>query len=153
MSKKKKRKLNMYDPLWEVHPRIKKIKAEVDKAKAEAAEAEAEATKAIIEAVTAKAWTAAKLTVAEAKLAEEKAKVVKAEAKLAEEKARVEKLKVQLKRAMVFVVRTRFPKLAELAQQTSRQIENPDILGFLLEQIESAKDEAEARIMLRLPAA
>ncbi|MEO7019140.1 MAG: hypothetical protein ABI234_03210 [Ktedonobacteraceae bacterium] len=137
MSKKKKRKLNMYDPLWEVHPRIKKIKAEADKAKAEAAEAEA--TKAIIEAVTAKAWTAAKLTVAEAKLAEEK--------------ARVEKLKVQLKRAMVFVVRTRFPKLTELAQQTSRQIENPDILGFLLEQIESAKDEAEARIMLRLPAA
>lgn len=58
-----------------------------------------------------------------------------------------------LKRAMVYIVKVRFPDLAELAQQRSQQIENPDILGFLLEKIESAENEAEAGAMLRPPAA
>ena len=62
-------------------------------------------------------------------------------------------MKSQLKRAMVYLVRARFPELTELAQQSAQQIENPDILGFLLEKIESAENAAEARAMLRPPAA
>lgn len=111
-------KLKMYDPLWEEHPRVKKIKAE---AKA-----------------NAKAEVAAEVA----------ARIAKAEAE-----AKAEAMKSQLKRAMVYLVRVRFPELTELAQQSAQQIENPDILGFLLEKIESAENEAEAKAMLRPPAA
>lgn len=119
-------KLKMYDPLWEEHPRVKKIKAEANQARVEA-----EANQARAEAEAAKA---------------------KAEAE-AEIRATREAAKTQLQRAMVYVVRVRFPRLTELAQQSTQQIDSLDILGFLLDKIEGAESEAEARRLLLPPAA
>ena len=119
--------LKMYDPLWEEHPRVKKIKA--------AAKFEAEVAK-----IEGRAEGRAE---AEAEI----------EAIRAEANARLEALKAQLQRTMVQLVKARFPELTELAQQRSRQIESLDVLSFLLDQIGAVADEAEARGLLRVPAA
>jgi hypothetical protein len=159
-------KLKMYDPLWEEHPRVKKIKAEaktmVDDARAEA-KAEVKATKALLEAeVQAKLEAEAKAAKAAKALLEAEVQAkLEAEAKAAKAlleaetkaKAAREVATTQLQRAMVFVVKARFPELTEMAQQSARQIESPDILGFILEKIESVENEAEARRLLRPPAA
>lgn len=133
-------KLKMYDPLWEEHPRVKKIKAEIQ-AKLETAKAEAQA-----KLETAKAE--AEVAKAEAQAAE----AARTEAQAKTEAARAA-AKTQLQRAMIYLVKARFPELTELAQQSAQRIENPDILSFLLEKIDSAESEAEARGILRPPAA
>ena len=95
MAKPRKRKRQMYDPLWENHPKVKKIRAESK------AEGEIEALRSVV----------------------------------------------------VTIVRTRFPALAELAQQKSAQINKPEILNYLIEQITAEPDEAVVRALLRPTAA
>ncbi|MGH2510105.1 MAG: hypothetical protein ACRDHZ_22220, partial [Ktedonobacteraceae bacterium] len=170
-------KLKMYDSLWEEHPRVKKIKAEAEAAKAEArakAKAEAKAeieaetearVRAEIEAEAAKAKLEAEVEAAKVEVEAAKVEVEAAKAKLeaeaeaakakaeAEAKAAREAVTAQLQRAMVYIVKVRFPELTELAQQSARQIKNLDVLGFLLDKIEGAESEAEARRLLLPPAA
>ena len=81
------KELKMYDPLWENHPKVKKIRAE----------SEAEA----------------------------------------------------LQGAIGTVVKARFPALTELAQQKVVQINTPEVLNYLLEQIAAEPDEAVVRALLR----
>ena len=85
----------MYDPLWENHPKVKKIRAE---------------SKAEGEIQTAQ-------------------------------------------RDVVTVVKARFPALVELAQEKVAQINNPDVLNYLLEEVSAASNENIARWLLRPPAA
>ena len=54
-----------------------------------------------------------------------------------------------LQRAVVTIVKARFPALAELAQQKVAEINKPDVLNFLLEQISIEPDEAAVRALLR----
>ena len=58
-----------------------------------------------------------------------------------------------LQSAVVTVVKARFPTLADMAQQKASQINNPDILNFLLEQIAAENNEAVVRALLRPTAA
>ena len=85
----------MYDPLWENHPKVKKIRAESK------AEGEIKASQ----------------------------------------------------RILVNVVKVRFPALAEMAQQKTREVNSPDILNYLIEQITAESDEAVVRALLRPTAA
>ena len=50
-------------------------------------------------------------------------------------------------------VKARFPSLAGLAQEKASQINNPDILNFLLAQISAENDEAVVRALLHPTAA
>ncbi|HEU5381211.1 MAG TPA: hypothetical protein VFV38_37780 [Ktedonobacteraceae bacterium] len=110
----------MYDPLWEEHPRVKKIKAE---AEARVAEAEARAR-------------------------------VEAEARVkAEMEATARATLLHLRKAIVSIVKARFPELAEMAQQKTQQVGSMDVLDFLIDQITTATDEAEVRGLLRSSAA
>lgn len=150
-SKKKLRGgLKMYDPLWEEHPKVKRIKAQA-KADAKAdADAEVETAKAEIEAKI-RAETEAKVRAEiEAKMrveAESRARVE------AETNAMRKMAQAQFQKAMVQIVRARFPELTDLAQQKVQQIESVDVLSFLIDQISEVKDEAEARGLLRVSAA
>ena len=89
------KELKMYDPLWENHPKVKRIRAESE------AEGEIKALRGVV----------------------------------------------------VTIVRTRFPALAELAQQKVVQINKPEILNYLIEQITAEPDEAVVRALLRPTAA
>ncbi|MFL5625809.1 MAG: hypothetical protein ACJ788_09490 [Ktedonobacteraceae bacterium] len=51
-------------------------------------------------------------------------------------------------RILVNVVKARFPALAELAHQKARQINKPDVLTYLIEQVSTAPDETVARWLL-----
>ena len=85
----------MYDPLWENHPKVKKIRAESK------AEGEIKASQ----------------------------------------------------RILVNVVKVRFPALAEMAQQKATEVNSPDILNYLIEQITAESEEAVVRALLRPTAA
>ena len=85
----------MYDPLWENHPKVKKIRAE--------SKAEGE---------------------------------IKA-----------------FQSAVVTIVKVRFPALTEMAHQKVAQINKPEILNYLIEQITAEPDEAVVRALLRASAA
>jgi hypothetical protein len=52
-------------------------------------------------------------------------------------------------RMLVTVVKVRFPALTELAKQKAAQINNPDILNYLVEQIAAETDETFVRGLLR----
>ncbi len=120
-----------------------RIKAEIGRieaeAKVEAMRIEAEAK---IEAMRAEAEVKARFE-AEAK--------EKFEAEAKAERERMQKIRLQ--KAVVHVIKARFPALAEMAQQRAPQIESLDVLDFLLDQIEDIANESEARRLLRLPAA
>ena len=58
-----------------------------------------------------------------------------------------------LQKAVVIIVRRRFPALADLAQQQVTQINKPDVLDYLIEQVSTAPDEAMIRQLLRPSAA
>ena len=126
------RKLNMYDSLWEEHPKVKQIKAA---AKAEAkAEAEAAALAARLEAEAA-------------------ALAARLEAEAAAKAARLEAELQLLRENIGTAVKIRFPALTESAQAYVQQINKLDVLRYLFERILAASDEAEARIILHPPAA
>ncbi|MEO7019310.1 MAG: hypothetical protein ABI234_04085 [Ktedonobacteraceae bacterium] len=135
-----------------VRAEFERVRAESDNAriKAEIGRIEAEAK---IEAMRAEAEAKIKAIRAEAEV---KAKF-EAEAKErfeAEAKAERERTqKIRLQKAMVHVIKARFPALAEMVQQRAPQIESLDVLDFLLDQIEDIANESEARRLLRLPAA
>ena len=95
MAKPRKKKRQMYDPLWENHPKVKKIRAESK------AEGEIKASQ----------------------------------------------------RILVNVVKVRFPALAEMAQQKATEVNSPDILNYLIEQITAESEEAVVRALLRPTAA
>jgi len=84
-------RLDMYDPLWDEHPKVKKIQAESE--------------------------------------------------------AR------GLRNAIVTIVKTRFPDLTKLAQQKAAQIDQPEVLNYLIEQVTAAPDEEVMRWILRPSAA
>ena len=147
----------MYDPLWEEHPKVKQIKA---KAKADAevwaqeakaqADAEAQAVKAEAQAVKAEAQAeTARLKAELEQLAEERAK------QLAEERAKqlAEGTMKMLRGVLITFVHTRFPTLTALAQAKVAQVDKPDVLSYLLEQLAASSDENEARLFLRPTAA
>jgi hypothetical protein len=131
--------IKMYDPLWEEHPKVKKIKAEA-KATVEQAKIEArtEIERARIEA-KAKAEAEARAEVERAR--------AEVEAKAREASANT------LREDVVKIVQVRFPDLADLAQQAVAQIANPDNLNFLLVQVASAANETAARYILHPSAA
>jgi len=58
-----------------------------------------------------------------------------------------------LQKAIVIIIKRRFPKLAELAQQQVTQINKPDFLDYLIEQVSTASDEEMIRQLLRPSAA
>ena len=70
-----------------------------------------------------------------------------------EAKGRTEGLVEGLRQAVITAVRLRFPHLIELAQQRVAQINRPDKLHLLLDQITIAPDENAARSLLDLVAA
>lgn len=85
----------MYDPLWDKHPKVKKIR----------------------------------------------------------EESKVEGETQALKKVVVNIVKIRYPDLVELAQQKVAQIDNPEVLNYLIEEITLVPDEQMARFLLRPPAA
>ena len=68
-------------------------------------------------------------------------------------KGKTEGLVEGLRRAIITAVKLRFPSLVELAEQRVAQINRPDKLNLLLDQIASAPDEAAVRSLLGLVAA
>jgi hypothetical protein len=87
--------IKMYDPLWDEHPKVKKLREESEQ--------------------------------------EGKVKI--------------------LRKDIVRIVRTRFPDLAELAQQEVEKISNADVLDHLIDQLLGAPDETVARYILHPTAA
>jgi hypothetical protein len=67
----------------------------------------------------------------------------------AEEKGEVK----ALQRSVVNLIRRRFPALTDLAQLQVTQINKPDVLDYLIEQVSTAPDEAMVRQLLRPSAA
>lgn len=67
----------------------------------------------------------------------------------AEEKGEIK----ALQRSVVNIVKRRFPALTDLAQQQVAQINKPDVLDYLIEQVSTAPDEAMIRQLLRPSAA
>jgi hypothetical protein len=103
------KELKMYDPLWEDHPKVKKIRAE----------------------------------------SEEKGRVKgRAEGRT---EGRTEGELRASQNILVNVVKARFPALAELARQKASQINKPDVLTYLIEQVSTAPDETVARWLLSPP--
>ena len=171
--------IKMYDPLWEEHPRVKKIKAEAKAyierslaegraeiaveaaAEAERARAEAERakTEAAAEAERAKTEAAAEAERAKAEAAAE-AERAKAEAAAEAERAKAEAeakaremVAKTLREDIIRIVQVRFPELAEMARQAVAQITNSDNLNFLLLQVATAANETAARYILHLSVA
>ncbi len=94
--------IKMYDPLWDEHPKVKKMRAEAE------AQSEIRARQAELSA---------------------------------------------LQRAIVNLVKARFPDLTEQAKKRVEQLDSPDTLNFLLVEIGSAADETVARHILHPSAA
>lgn len=57
------------------------------------------------------------------------------------------------RRAVITIVKKRFPTLTELAQQKVAEITKPDVLDYLIEEVVTAPDEQIARWLLRPRAA
>jgi hypothetical protein len=57
------------------------------------------------------------------------------------------------RRAVITIVKKRFPTLEELAQQKVAEITKPDVLDYLIEEVVTAPDEQVARWLLRPRAA
>jgi hypothetical protein len=129
--------IKMYDPLWEEHPKVKKIKAQ---AKAEVEQAQAQAKQAQAQAEQAQARAEAQAQARAEAQAQAQAQARQATAKT-------------LYSDLVQIVQARFPELTELAQQTLEQITSPDALSLLLVQVASAPNETIARYILRPSAA
>ena len=70
-----------------------------------------------------------------------------------EAKGRTEGLTEGLRKAIITTVRVRFPGLAELARQRVAQIDKPEKLDLLFDQIAVAPDEDAVRSLLNLVAA
>ena len=58
-----------------------------------------------------------------------------------------------LQRAVITIVRGRFPPLVELAQQKVTKLNKPDALNLLVEQVSTAPDEEMVRWLLKALAA
>ncbi len=160
--------LRMYDPLWDEHPKVKKIKATA-KAEAEAAKAEAR-----VEAETAKAEARVEAEAAKAEAkAEAQAQLEVDRARLRleteiQEKAAMERLQARAeldtreKMARVFrenlldLVHMRFPEapdLIELARKATLHIVTTEGMSYLLFQVASAANEHALRHILQPSAA
>lgn len=129
----------MYDPLWEEHPKVKRIKAQLK------ADAQAE-----VEAKVAEAEARARAE-AEAKARAEVERVL-AEIEKAREEVKAEEA-AKKRETVLQIVQARFPELASLAEQSIKKIDSPDVLNFLLIQVASAANETVARNILHPSAA
>ena len=69
------------------------------------------------------------------------------------QKRKAEALTEGLQKALVAVIRGRFPDLAEFAQQHVVKITKPDVLEYLIEQVSISPDETIIRQLLRPTAA
>jgi len=69
------------------------------------------------------------------------------------QKRRVEGEIKATQKAIITIVRARFPALTELAQQQVTRINNLDTLDFLIEKLSTAPDETTVRFLLSSPAA
>ncbi|MGI0133351.1 MAG: hypothetical protein ACREBW_00115 [Candidatus Micrarchaeaceae archaeon] len=132
--------IKMYDPLWEEHPKVKKIKAQA-KAEVEAAKTETEAAKAEARAE------------AEARIRAEAEVRIRAEAEARMKAEEAIQAYHALRDTVLALVQTRFPELAGLAEQNLERISSPDALKFLLLQVASAANETVARNILHPSAA
>src|SRR6266705_1915985 len=135
-----RRELQVYDSLWENHPRVKQIRAEVAASKAQL-EAQFKKGRAQIEAERAQV---------------EKGRV-QLEAQLEAERAQLEKGRAQLEtegevhglqHAIVTLVRVRYPALIQMAQQKVAHLDKIDALNFLFEQISAQTTEDGVRALL-----
>ena len=131
-----RRELQVYDSLWENHPRVKQIRAEVA------------ASKAQLEAQFKKG---------RAQLEAERAQVEKGKAQIEAERAQLEKGRAQLEtegevhglqHAIVTLVRVRYPALIQMAQQKVAHLDKIDALNFLFEQISAQTTEDGVRALL-----
>ena len=117
-----RRELQVYDSLWENHPRVKQIRAEVA------------ASKAQLEAQFKKG---------RAQLEAERAQLEKGRAQL-ETEGEVH----GLQHAIVTLVRVRYPALIQMAQQKVAHLDKIDALNFLFEQISAQTTEDGVRALL-----
>ncbi len=160
-----RRELQVYDSLWENHPRVKQIRAEVAASKAQL-EAQFKKGRAQLEAERAQVEKGkAQLEAERAQL--EKGRVqleaqlekgrVQLEAQLEAERAQLEKGRAQLEtegevhglqHAIVTLVRVRYPALIQMAQQKVAHLDKIDALNFLFEQISAQTTEDGVRALL-----
>ena len=160
------RRLSMYDKLWEEHPRVKKIKAEVREEKKRArmeglaegraeglAEIQAEKERIRAELQAEREQILAQIQVEKERLARQVAEQARQVTEQAIEQ-RVLQAQLQLRRKdIMMVVKMRFPALRELAQEKIEQIDEPGRLDYLFEQLLSVPDETFARWLLNPPVA
>lgn len=73
--------------------------------------------------------------------------------KESEERGRAAGLTEGLQKAVITAVKLRFPPLTELAEEKIAQVNKPEKLNLLLDQITSVPDETTARMLLDLAAA
>jgi hypothetical protein len=120
------RRLSMYDPLWEEHPKVKKIRAEVKQAKLLARqEARAEAQQEVEQA--------------------------RQEAEQARQEA--EQALQSVRDAAVAMVQVRFPALTEQAREQIATIGDSKLLQILIKQLATVPNEETARWLLNSSAA
>jgi len=149
-----RRELQVYDSLWENHPRVKQIRAEVAASKAQL-EAQFKKGRAQLEAERAQ------VEKGKAQLEAERAQLekgrVQLEAQLEAERAQLEKGRAQLEtegevhglqHAIVTLVRVRYPALIQMAQQKVAHLDKIDALNFLFEQISAQTTEDGVRALL-----
>ena len=138
-----RRELQVYDSLWENHPRVKQIRAEVA------------ASKAQLEAQFKKGR--AQLEAERAQVEKGKAQIEKGKAQIEAERAQLEKGRAQLEtegevhglqHAIVTLVRVRYPALIQMAQQKVAHLDKIDALNFLFEQISAQTTEDGVRALL-----
>src|SRR5579875_3122150 len=176
------RRLSMYDKLWEEHPRVKKIKAEVREEKKRArmeglaegraeglaegraeglaegraeglAEIQAEKERIRAELQAEREQILAQIQVEKERLARQVAEQARQVTEQVIEQ-RVLQAQLQLRRKdIMMVVKMRFPALRELAQEKIEQIDEPGRLDYLFEQLLSVPDETFARWLLNPPVA
>ena len=108
----------MYDSLWESHPRVKQLRAEIAASKAEVAASKAE-------------------------VAASKAEIAASKARF-EIQGEIH----GLQHAIVTFVRVRYPNLTTMAQQKVAHLNKPDALSFLFEQIAAQTTEDGVRALL-----
>ncbi len=149
-----RRELQVYDSLWENHPRVKQIRAEVAASKAQL-EAQFKKGRAQLEAERAQ------VEKGKAQIEAERAQLekgrVQLEAQLEAERAQLEKGRAQLEtegevhglqHAIVTLVRVRYPALIQMAQQKVAHLDKIDALNFLFEQISAQTTEDGVRALL-----
>ncbi len=134
-------RLKMFDRLWDESPRVQRMKKQF----LEQGRKEAEL------AIAKRLEEAERERVRVQREAEQARKEVEQErVRLQQEieKARTDQEVKARRSSLVSVIRVRFPKLTELAQQQVELFDKPEILDLLIQQIVAAPDANAARLLL-----